>query len=228
MNSNVTPTLTADLIPPGLSGKSLNKLLKRSAWTKLRNHVIRSARFQCEICGAGPEQLQAHEVWDYIDASFVHGLEANEIEAAIAEYKLVEQKKFADDFAALNRIALGKAHICRNEIHGLGCKMPASAKVMICNDFDPEREIFPKVAILKRIEALCRRCHICKHYRCDAENPTQLRSGGFDTMLHWCSINNKSPKNFISHYRNERLKVKRILVVKVDYRGYDQHSNFKI
>jgi hypothetical protein len=182
---------------------------------------------RCEICGAAGEQLHAHEVWDYIDASDAPGLDPQRVQAAIAKYKTAEQAKFDQNFATLNRIAPGRVHVCSNNVHSVECRMPASGGVLICIDFDPEGPVFPKVAILNRIQALCRLCHICKHYRCDAKTPEQLRSSGINVMCHWCGITRRLPKDFIDHYRNERSKLKGSLVVEIDYSGYDEFVGFK-
>jgi hypothetical protein len=160
--------LTAELIPAGLSGKSLKTVCSSAWWRDIRQEVIETAGLHCAICGATERLLHAHEVWSYIDAFSVPQLDLEWVEAAIAAFKSNEQKRLDASVAKLNEIAPGKVHVCTNEIHSVECQLLPSAQVMICTDFDPERPLFPKVAALNHIQALCRLCHVCKHYRCDA------------------------------------------------------------
>lgn len=54
--------LSIDLVPRPLWGLSLNKLLKRSEWDKIRKVVYAEHGQQCAICGAAG-RLYCHEVW---------------------------------------------------------------------------------------------------------------------------------------------------------------------
>jgi hypothetical protein len=188
--------------------------------------VLEIAGLHCEICGAEDHPLQAHEVWSYIDAFDAPKLDFEWVEATIASYKSNEQKRLDSDFAKLNEIAPGKVHICTNEIHSVECRVPPAARAMICNDFDLERRLFPKIAVLNQIQALCRLCHLCKHYRCDATKLSQLSSGGLTVMNHWCRMNRRKERDFLDYYREERSKLKSSLVVKIDYAGYTESPAF--
>jgi hypothetical protein len=91
----------------------------------------------------------------------------------------------------------------------------------------PPKPIYPKVAILDRVQALCRLCHLCKHYKCIAKTPRQLRGGAVDIMYHWCEINRRSQLNFIEHYRNQLHQLKGCLVIEINYSGYEELGEFK-
>ena len=57
--------LTIDLLPQGAWGKDFSITLPKSDWDQLRHATYAAAGYRCEICGAKPEQLVAHEVWDF-------------------------------------------------------------------------------------------------------------------------------------------------------------------
>jgi hypothetical protein len=44
------------------------------AWDRVRRTIYADADHCCEICGVHPDRLEAHEVWDYNDASLLQRL----------------------------------------------------------------------------------------------------------------------------------------------------------
>jgi hypothetical protein len=204
--------LTAELIPPGLSGNSLQKALSTSVWARLRTHVIGRAGSRCEICGFADEHLHAHEAWEYIDASEAPWLDAGTVEAAIANRATAKRAKHEQLAAIMMRIFPDRADQLRSDS---------------LRNLQSPRPTLPKVAILHCVQALCRLCHLCKHYKCIWEKPRQIRGGAGDIMRHWCRVNKKTQKNFIEYYRNELLKLNGALIVKVEYCGYDELAAFR-
>jgi hypothetical protein len=65
--------LTIELIPTPLWGKSLNKLLGRSKWDRIRHKAYANASHQCQICSA-TGKLTCHEEWIFDDEKHVQKL----------------------------------------------------------------------------------------------------------------------------------------------------------
>lgn len=57
--------LTIDLLPKGAWENDLSKTLSKKDWDTLRNKCYERANYRCVICGAKPDKLNAHEVWDF-------------------------------------------------------------------------------------------------------------------------------------------------------------------
>jgi hypothetical protein len=75
----LTPTektrlkLTIELVPGTSWYKSLNKLLPRSEWDRVRRRAYAQYGHRCGICGA-EGRLNCHELWEYNDATHVQRL----------------------------------------------------------------------------------------------------------------------------------------------------------
>ena len=73
--------LTCELIPSSTWGTNLRSLLTRSQWDRLRRMAYAQGGGVCEVCGdVGTNQgrkhdLEAHEVWNYCDATHTQTLE---------------------------------------------------------------------------------------------------------------------------------------------------------
>jgi hypothetical protein len=64
--------LEPELVPEPLWGLSGRRLLKRSAWNKIRQDILTEQDSTCAICGdRRDKRMICHEVWDYDDASAV-------------------------------------------------------------------------------------------------------------------------------------------------------------
>lgn len=199
--------LTAELIPAGLAGKGLSKLLPSSVWSRFRARLIEQARSRCEICHSYDEPLHAHEVWECLDAADAPWLDPDTVNGSIAEHLAAERRKYEELAAIFDRIAPGR--------------------VRVQPKFRSAEAIIPKIAILDRGQALCRLCHLCKHYKCVWNKPQQLRGGAGEIMRHWCRINQRTQSAFIEYYRDQLACIKNVLVIKVEYCGYDELSDFK-
>jgi hypothetical protein len=72
--------LEPELVPEPLWGLSGRRLLKRSAWNKIRRGVLTEQDNTCAICGdRRDKRMVCHEVWGYDDASAVATLSGFEI-----------------------------------------------------------------------------------------------------------------------------------------------------
>lgn len=66
--------LSIAMVPRPLWGQSLNQLLPRSQWDKLRLAAYEAMHRHCAICNLaclGKGSLLAHEVWEYDDQTHV-------------------------------------------------------------------------------------------------------------------------------------------------------------
>lgn len=67
------------LIPKALPTSShyanLRQVLPRSKWDKLRKMTYERAEHKCELCGAKPQRLEAHELWFFDFENHIQYLE---------------------------------------------------------------------------------------------------------------------------------------------------------
>lgn len=52
-------------LPTGSFGFNLRKVLPQNEWDRLRKKVYAKASYQCELCNAKPQRLEAHEIWRF-------------------------------------------------------------------------------------------------------------------------------------------------------------------
>lgn len=64
--------LVPELVPEPLWGLSGHRLLKRSAWKKIRTDILAEQEDTCAICGdRRDKRMVCHEAWNYDDATAV-------------------------------------------------------------------------------------------------------------------------------------------------------------
>jgi hypothetical protein len=68
-----TRTLTIELVPAPLWGKSLKRFLPAAQWDIIRRSAYREAGYHCSICGT-QGRMNAHEQWVYDDEAAVSRL----------------------------------------------------------------------------------------------------------------------------------------------------------
>lgn len=65
--------LTIEFVPKPLWGSNPRMAMGNAAWDRVRRKVYADAGYICEICGE-TGQIDAHEVWEYDDESFIQRL----------------------------------------------------------------------------------------------------------------------------------------------------------
>ncbi len=65
-------TLTIELVPRPLWGRSLKKLAPPKEWERLRDEVLERDKHCCRVCGA--DGNVCHEIWYYDDVNHVQRL----------------------------------------------------------------------------------------------------------------------------------------------------------
>ena len=66
--------LNFELVPDSCWYSNLRSLLKPSAWDIIRKKVYAKSGGFCEICGAKPKRLEAHEQWEYDEKNKIQRL----------------------------------------------------------------------------------------------------------------------------------------------------------
>lgn len=66
--------LKIELVPKTCWYSNLRKILPKGEWDKIRREVYKKANHKCEICGAGNQKLNCHEIWGYDDKKNIQKL----------------------------------------------------------------------------------------------------------------------------------------------------------
>ena len=66
--------LKIELVPRSCWYSNLRKVLPKEEWDKIRKETYRKANYKCEICGAGNQRINCHEIWDYNDKKCIQKL----------------------------------------------------------------------------------------------------------------------------------------------------------
>ncbi|MBP5308297.1 MAG: HNH endonuclease [Clostridia bacterium] len=64
-----------ELVPDGCWADNLRTHLPKGVWDILRRKVYEKSGYTCEICGAKPRYLDAHEKWSYDEKNRIQKLE---------------------------------------------------------------------------------------------------------------------------------------------------------